>query len=183
MACKIKICGLTNREDMEFIAKTGADYGGVLVEIEQSPRSNTLDHALEICSNPPVPIAAVTLDKSVADNLRIAEALPAAALQLHGHESPRAVEEIKQQVTCEVWKALHIPVGESAVTVSAESLIQHIIEYKNAGADRIVFDASAIVQGKRMLGGTGQTVDWDLACEVRNQALLPISSRRWIESR
>ncbi len=170
MACKIKICGLTNRDDMDLVANSGADYGGVLVEID-SVRALSLEDAKTLCLDPPLPIVIVTLDRDESKNRQITEAIDPTALQLHGAESPELVKALKQQIPCEIWKVIHLPSGESGEGVDTEALLARMNEYTEAGADRILVDATIMKQGKRHLGGTGKTVDWETArilCERSN---------------
>ena len=55
--------------------------------------------------------------------------------------------------------------------MDTEALLARMNEYTEAGADRILVDATIMKQGKRHLGGTGKTVDWETArilCERSN---------------
>ena len=52
---KTKICGTTNLEDVRLSADEGADYFGVVVEVDFSPRSLTVDHAGPLFAESPIP--------------------------------------------------------------------------------------------------------------------------------
>ncbi|RJP26826.1 MAG: phosphoribosylanthranilate isomerase [Candidatus Omnitrophota bacterium] len=143
-----------------MVAQLGADYGGIIVEIEQSPRSQALEEAFALSSDPPLPIVAVTLGKSVDDNVRIVERLKPAAIQLHGNESMEKVSALKRKVSCEVWKVIHLPATESGEAVDVEAALRRMRDYIDAGADRLTVDASSMQKGTRQMGGTGKTVDW-----------------------
>ncbi len=171
---KVKICGITNRQDLEMVAKHGADYGGLIIEIEQSPRCLKLEEASRLVQNSPIPIVAVTLGKCVEDNVRITEMLPLVAIQLHGRESPEEVSYLKEQVSCEVWKVIHLPAAESGENMDLEAVLNRMWEYTAAGTDRITIDASSMVKGERQYGGTGKTVDWDMVRMIREHTDCPL---------
>jgi len=166
---KIKICGLTRREDLELVARMGADYGGLLIEVEQSHRSQSREQARRLRENAPLSLVMVTLNQSVEENIRLAEMLSPAALQLHGVETPENVAEIKQRVSCEIWKALHLPARESDETPDLQTLAATAKAYVDAGTDRFLVDASMTIKGQRQFGGTGKTVDWQTVRRLRER--------------
>ncbi|MEW6238360.1 MAG: phosphoribosylanthranilate isomerase [Candidatus Omnitrophota bacterium] len=173
MSCKIKICGLSSRADMEMAAWMGADYGGILIDID-SIRAHPLKQAADLFVSPPLPVAAVTQDKDLDGNARTAEALAPAALQLHGFEPPELVCALKSRVSCEIWKAMHLPASESGEALDLEAFLRSIKEYAEASVDRFVIDASCMEGGRRKLGGTGKTVDWRTARWIRERSPRPM---------
>ncbi len=173
MACKIKICGLTNREDIELVAHSGADFGGLLVNID-SPRGVTLENAQRLSANAPLPIVAVTMNETAESIIRVAFELQPAALQLHGAEPPGCVAQVKRNVEAEVWKVVHLLARDDGAAPETEEIIQHIRAYQDAGADRILIDAKAVIAGKTQMGGTGKTVDWNAARALRDAIHLPL---------
>ena len=52
---KTKICGATNLDDVRLSADEGADFFGVVVEVDFSPRSQTVDEAGPLFAAPPIP--------------------------------------------------------------------------------------------------------------------------------
>lgn len=173
MTCKIKICGLTNRADIDLVAQAGADFGGLLVEIA-SPRGVTLDKAKELAHDRPLPIVAVTMDDPVERIAAIELALKPAALQLHGRETPQTVASLKRHVECEVWKVVHMPASDSGQEPDPERFIEVARPYIDAGADRILVDAKAVAAGEVRYGGTGQTVNWWTARVLREKLGVPM---------
>ncbi|MFB3787799.1 MAG: phosphoribosylanthranilate isomerase [bacterium] len=169
----VKICGITNRGDLALIARQGADYGGVLVEID-SPRGLPLAIAWELFDHPPLPVAAVTLDQPVERLVLIARELKPAALQLHGSEPPKSVARLRSQVSCEIWKVMHLPAAQSGEPVDVNDTVDRIGQYNKAGVDRILLDAAMVRDGKRRLGGTGTTVDWAAARKIRERIGCPL---------
>ena len=174
MAYQVKICGITNRADLEWAARAGADYGGAIVEVQQSPRSLARAQAEALFRSSPLPMVAVTLDRTVDEYAAQAEFLNPAALQLHGSESPEMIHALKSRVACEVWKAVPLPTGSGAEVEEFESLWQRIAAWLEAGVDRFVIDAAVKVEGRTQMGGTGCTVDWSLAGEICRRSPKPV---------
>ncbi|MDX9755094.1 MAG: phosphoribosylanthranilate isomerase, partial [bacterium] len=158
MTCTIKICGITNQEDLEMIAREGADYGGVIAGIPQSPRNLSLDTAKTLCSQTPLPLAALTFNKSVAENVLFAESLSPFALQLQGEETPDEVAALREQVSCEIWKALHLPPQEEGQPVDLSAYLARAHAFIAAGVDRFIIDTCTILDGVKRYGGTGKPV-------------------------
>jgi phosphoribosylanthranilate isomerase len=46
---RVKICGITNKEDLEAAVDAGADALGFVVDVPQSPRNVSVDHARDLC--------------------------------------------------------------------------------------------------------------------------------------
>ncbi|MDP8243143.1 MAG: phosphoribosylanthranilate isomerase [Candidatus Hinthialibacter antarcticus] len=173
MSCKIKICGLTNLDDINLIAQAGADYGGLLVNID-SPRGVTLEDAQRLSADMPLPLVAVTMNEEAAYILRVAELLKPTALQLHGAESPETVSLLKQETRAEIWKVIHLPACDDGTAPELDQILKKIAPYQEAGADRILIDAKAVVAGVAQMGGTGKTVDWNAARVLRKALALPL---------
>ena len=82
----VKICGLTRAEDAAWAAEAGADFLGVIVT-DGFSRSVSPAAAAAILSETGVPRVAVTVDEAPAHAARIAEAVGASVLQLHGSDA------------------------------------------------------------------------------------------------
>jgi len=89
---------------------------------------------------------AVLMPKTVGDVTRITEALNPDGIQLHGDETPDFIAEIRDNVDCDIIKAVHIDAHVDFGYVRA------VAEY----ADMLLLDTKA--GGKA--GGTGMTHDY-----------------------
>lgn len=167
---KVKICGNTSAEDLALAGEAGADFGGVILDVPQSPRSAPLDRAAELARDAPLPLVAVLLDAPLASALRAAEALRPAAIQLHGRESEDFVASLRAQVECEVWKVLHLPPAQEG-SFDAEVVLGSLRRYAEAGCDAVLLDTATEASGR---GGTGLTSDWERARSVVSAAELPV---------
>ncbi|TKA97932.1 phosphoribosylanthranilate isomerase [Cereibacter changlensis] len=156
---RVKVCGLRTGADVAAAAASGAAYVG-FVFFAKSPRHLSLPEARELTLAAPVGLAkvALTVDADDATLDAIVEAMPLDMLQLHGHESPERVAEVRARYGLPVMKALG---------VADESDLPAIFEYSLA-ADQILIDAKP-PKGADLPGGNGLAFDWRL-----------ISGRHWL---
>jgi phosphoribosylanthranilate isomerase len=172
MRVAVKICGITNSEDARAAVAAGADYIGVIVEIKGSLRSVSIDAAQHIMSSVTAP-GVLLLEKQISDVIRIAHEITPHAVQLIGHVQYTAIEKLKANISCNVWKTLQIPQHVSDA-VSVSEINGQIQDYRSAGVDVIVLDTLVRHNGAIQKGGTGQTCDWRIANEIVAAASLSI---------
>ena len=150
MSLAVKICGLSTRETLDAALDAGADMVG-FVFFSPSPRHLALDAARELgqrVKRRAVKVA-LTVNADDATLAAIVEVLQPDILQLHGHETPTRVSEIKRSYGREVMKAL--PVESKADLASLSSYA--------AVCDRVLFDARP-PRGATRPGGLGAVFDW-----------------------
>jgi len=151
---QVKICGISTVEALEAACRAGADYVG-FVFFERSPRHISYAQAANLSRAVPTGILKVALSVNADDATlkQIVTSLDPDILQLHGHESPERVAEIKQKFGLPVLKAIAIESEEDFVAAAPYEGI----------ADKILFDAKAPADLKNALpGGNGISFDWKL---------------------
>ena len=155
---RVKVCGLRTRADMTAAASSGAAYCG-FVFFPKSPRHLSLHAARELAILAPPGRAkvALTVDADDAALDAIVEAVPLDMIQLHGHESPERVAEVRARYRLPVMKA---------VGVADEGDLPQILE-QSLAADQILIDAKPAPG--TLPGGNGLAFDWRL-----------ISGRHWL---
>jgi len=156
---QVKICGLRTVGDVQAVATSGAAYIG-LNFFPPSPRYVSLSLARELALAAPVGLAKVALtvdaDDAVLDG--IVEAMPLDMLQLHGHETPERVAQVRNRYGLPVMKVLG---------VRDEGDLADLLDYATV-ADQIMIDAKP--PGDAVLpGGNGVAFDWRL-----------LVGRRWL---
>lgn len=169
MACSVKICGITNPEDALMVSGCGADYLGVLVNVDQSPRSVRPATAGRIRAASTVPVIILTYDHEIDEVAALIDELCPAGVQLAGNETAAYVKQLRRKVTCEIWKSLHVPAGRS-VRINTSSLLEKIDLYSQVGVDKIVLDSVSVEQERVLKGGTGQITNWKAAKKVKQGA-------------
>ena len=154
---RVKICGLKTPADVAAVAASGAAYAG-FVFFAKSPRNLTIPAARELALAAPVGLAKVALVVDADDAFldAITEAMPLDMLQLHGHESPDRVAEVRARYGLPVMKA---------VGVADEGDLAAVFDYSLV-ADQILVDAKP-PKNADLPGGNGLSFDWRLVAQRR----------------
>ena len=154
---QVKICGLRTVADVAAVAAAGARYAG-FVFFERSPRHLSVAQAAELALAAPVGLAKVALVVDAPDAVldAIVEGVPLDMLQLHGHETPERVAEVRARYGLPVMKA---------VGVAEEGDLAALFDYSTV-ADQILVDAKP-PKGAALPGGNGLSFDWRLVAQRR----------------
>jgi phosphoribosylanthranilate isomerase len=157
---RVKICGLRSLADVAAVAAAGAAYFG-LNFFPASPRFVTLAEARALALAAPVGLAkvALTVDADTAEMDALLEAMPLDMLQLHGHETPERVAEVRARYGLPVMKVIGVRDEADLTDLREFSLV----------ADQIMIDAKP-PKGAALPGGNGVTFDWRL-----------VAQRRWLK--
>ncbi len=152
MTPMIKICGLSTPETVRSALENGADMIGFIF-FPKSPRNVSVGQAAELrqLAIDKAEAVAVTVDADDAFLDAIVYGMKPDWLQLHGHETPERVAEVKSRYGLPVMKAFSI---REVADLAAIAPYQGI-------ADRFLFDAKA-PKGSELPGGNGVSFDWTL---------------------
>ncbi len=172
MSLELKICGLTTIADMRLCEALGADFVGMVVEVPRSPRSisrHTGEYLVRTARAQPVIVVADLPPQQITE---IAEQCSPAAIQLHGADDPKQVEELRQRLPDEIqlWRALGLPADCEDSQATAAELIEEIKQCTQVGIARIVLDTKI----KEQVGGTGIPSHWPTAAQIIKQSPLPV---------
>ena len=159
--CKVKLCGTTSVADRDMAAHASADWFGVVVETDFSPRSLTIEAARPLFAEPPIPAVALVFEMPENRLRELIETLAPTAVQFLNLEDPASLKRLKTDYPeVELWQSVHLPPAGSEV--SLDSVQEVVQDYIAAGIDLLLFDTAATVDGKKKFGGTGITADWDV---------------------
>jgi phosphoribosylanthranilate isomerase len=144
---KVKICGITNRDDAELAVEHGAWAIGLI--FADSPRRIEPAEA-EVIGNAhhrKVEVAGVFVNAPLDEVAAMADLAQLTLVQLHGDEGPAYAREVERRTGARVIKA--IPARDPAAVrrLGAFHTDYHLLD--------------AYVPGER--GGTGKTFQWDYA--------------------
>ncbi|OYR19714.1 phosphoribosylanthranilate isomerase [Brucella thiophenivorans] len=152
MVFDIKICGLKTPEAVAAALDGGATHIGFIF-FPKSPRHLTPTDAgrLREAAQDRANVVAVSVDADDETLDEIVRELQPDMLQLHGHETPERVADVKARYGLPVIKAFAIREAED---------FQLIAPYQGI-ADRFLFDAKP-PKGSDLPGGNGVSFDWAL---------------------
>ncbi|MGC1486600.1 MAG: phosphoribosylanthranilate isomerase [Albidovulum sp.] len=152
MDIRVKICGLKEPAHVAAAAAAGAQYLGFNF-FPKSPRYVDLGAAAALALTVPEGVAKVALtvdaDNAALDALTAAVALD--MLQLHGHESPERVREVKARYGLPVMKVVGVAGPEDLAALDLYGQV----------ADQLLIDAKP-PKGAVLPGGNGVSFDWTL---------------------
>ena len=163
---RIKLCGLTRRDDVEAAVAAGADAIG-LVFYPPSPRNVSAEQAAALLAAlPPFVVSVGVFVNASADEVaQVLAIAPIAMLQFHGDESPAQCCAIAQAVNRPFVRALRVKPD-----MTAADLLECDYAYRAASPlfAGLLFDTW--VDG---YGGSGKGFDWSLIpAELAHRAVL-----------
>ena len=153
---RVKICGITQTKQGQEIAALGADSIGFIC-VERSPRYIAPNKIRAIADKLPLETdkVGVFADHSVAEITRVVEEANLTSVQLHGKESSDFCDRLRSAIApeIEIIKAFRIKTADS---------LKETARYSSC-VDTLLLDA----YHPQMLGGTGETIDWQDLTEFK----------------
>jgi phosphoribosylanthranilate isomerase len=152
-AVRVKICGITRKEDLDAAVAAGADAVGFVVGVASSPRNLSLNEAEKLIRQVPpfVKSVLVTVPTSLENLVETCEALNPDAVQIHGENLFGAVRD-------KLPKTLLIAAVKANPTNAVDNAAKAAKTF-----DAVILDS--FVQGKH--GGTGAIHDWNLSLHIK----------------
>ena len=153
---RIKICGITNKNDLQSAVNAGADAVGFIVGVESSPRNLKPKEAKKLISQVPlfVDSVVVTVPENLEKVKELCKILHPNTIRIHGKVGTAKISSIKKR-----FPNLHLIRAIRAKRENAE---------KKASKTSKCFDAillDSYIKGK--YGGTGVVHDWDLSLKIK----------------
>ena len=158
---RVKICGITRREDAELAVELGAWAIGLIFH-ESSPRKVDLDVAAAIGAEfrRQAEVVGVFVNRELGEVAEIADACSLTMLQLHGDEGPVYCDEIRRRTGLKIMKAARVRDSASLQALNAFRQVDfHMVDAYNPD----------------LFGGTGETFDWALLRSRRSKVPLVLS--------
>ena len=151
---KIKICGLFQDRDVDFINEAKPDYCGFIINFPKSHRNVAPDRVrgLRQRLDPAVTPVGVFVDQPPESVAALLQDGTISVAQLHGHEDPAYIRFLRALAPGHpIWKAFKIRSPEDLEAAGASI------------ADLILMDSGQ---------GSGQAFDWSLTAGVERPFLL-----------
>lgn len=150
---KIKICGLTRREDILAVNTWKPDYAGFVFAPGKRRLTGTKAQELRELMLPEIPAVGVFVNSPIEDILSLTGKGIIDLIQLHGDEDRDYLMELKSCLApgFPVIKAIRIRQAEDRK------------EAENLPADFLLFDTYT----KGLYGGSGKTFDWSMIPDIK----------------
>jgi phosphoribosylanthranilate isomerase len=158
---RVKICGITRRDDAELAVELGAWAIGLIFH-EPSPRKAELQAAAAIGAEfrRRVEVVGVFVNRDLAEVAEIADACSLTMLQLHGDEGPVYCDEVRRRTGLKIMKAARVRDAASLQALNAFRMVDyHLVDAHHPD----------------LFGGTGETFDWQLLRARRSKVPLVLS--------
>ena len=161
----VKICGITTFDIYRHCAEVGVDWIG-MVFYPRSPRHLEIDQAATLAQQADREIAraarpgriALVVDADDDSLSAIIEHARPDMLQLHGHEPPARIAELKQRFGLPVMPVITV---SSAQDIQAAEAVTEL-------ANWILFDAQPSPDSDGLPGGTGSSFDWSYLADFKS---------------
>jgi len=153
-AVRVKICGITRKEDLDAAAEAGADAVGFVVGVASSPRNLSLNEAERLIRQVPpfVKSVLVTVPRSI-DDFETYGKLNPDAIQIHGENLHAAASVRLRLPNTQLIGAVNANLADALDVISRVSKL----------FDAVLLDS--FVAGR--YGGTGVVHDWELSKRVK----------------
>lgn len=150
---KIKICGLSRKEDIDFVNEAKPDYIGFILHFPKSLRNVSEEQAslLKASLSPDIQTVGVFVDQPLEIVERASQTIGLDVIQLHGEEDESYICDLRERTGLPIWKAFRIR--------SAEDLQKA----ERSIADEILLDSGY---------GSGEVFDWNQAASFKRPIIL-----------
>lgn len=160
---KVKICGITNKEDAHLVVDSGADMLGMIVDVPvETPRKISIDEADEISKEigDDINIVVVLCPGSVEEVETVVRRIEPFGVQLHGFESEEFLKSVRDAIPdVDLIKTVHV----------AEHGTIHGVMPEADYVDFILLDTFSA-----KIGGTGKKHSWAKSREIVENSAIPV---------
>jgi phosphoribosylanthranilate isomerase len=159
-APRIKVCGITSRDDALLAVEAGAWAVGCILWPE-SPRACDPAEAARIATavRRRAHVCGVFVNATLDDVAGLADGIGLTMIQLHGDEGPAFCSEVARRTGAKVVKAAPVRGIADIRALETFHTDYHLLDAHRSG----------------MRGGTGETFDWDLVRTRRSKIPLVLS--------
>lgn len=147
---RIKICGMRRVDDILYVNKYRPDYAGFILS-EGFKRTIGFDSFCELDSRLDKDIKRVgVFVNEPTENILKYYAGKLDIIQLHGEENAEYIGKLRENCSCEIWKAVRAKCADDIAKADALPVHKLLIDSFSAGS----------------CGGTGKRVDLDIFSQV-----------------
>jgi len=143
---KIKICGLTRKEDIQSVNRWLPDYIGFVFGVSRRQVTPGQASILKAGLDSRIKAVGVFVNEPVLSIVRLCNTGVIDLVQLHGDENDIYIRKLKDQIACPVIKALRVQSAEQ------------VLKAEKLSCDLLLLDTYQ----KGKYGGSGKTFDYSM---------------------
>ena len=172
---RVKICGMTSEEDIRLCVEAGVNALGFVVEYPiDVPWNLNREKARELMrAVPPFVSRVIVVGDDPGRIVQLAKYLRPHAVQLHGKEPLSVTAEIVSSLKAlciPVIKALRFSAETGRCAFSSDEPLDAARLIEKTGVDALLLDSVSDARP----AGTGRSIDWGIAREIRAAVNLPL---------
>lgn len=172
---RVKICGINREADLHLSVACGANALGFVVEYPMDVPWNLDRAAAETLmrATPPFVSRVIVVGDDPALVIALTKRLRPHAVQLHGNEPIAVTAEMVTAIHglgAQVLKPLRFSVETGRCHAECTDPFEAARQIEQAGADALILDSVSDTRP----AGTGQSVDWAVARQIRDRVRLPL---------
>ncbi|MCJ8501551.1 phosphoribosylanthranilate isomerase [Desulfatitalea alkaliphila] len=172
---RVKICGIHREADLHLSVACGADALGFVVEYPMDVPWNLDRAAAEtlMYATPPFVSRVIVVGDDPALVIALTKRLRPHAVQLHGNEPIAVTAEMVTAIHglgVQVLKPLRFSVETGRCHAESADPFEAARQIEQAGVDALILDSVSDTRP----AGTGQSVDWAVARQIRVRVRLPL---------
>jgi phosphoribosylanthranilate isomerase len=160
---RVKICGITNKDDAHLVMDSGADMLGMIVDVPvETPRKISIEEAEELAKDigDAINIVVVLCPSSVEEVENVVRRIEPFGVQMHGFESEEFLKSVRGALPDrKLIKTVHVDEHGTIHGVMPEA------DY----VDFILLDTFSA-----KIGGTGKKHSWAKSKELVEQSAIPV---------
>lgn len=163
---KVKMCGLTSTREAEMVCEAGADFAGVITQVDVStPREVDLEKAKEIIETVPenVRTVLVTMVEEIEKIKNLEMKLNPDYIQFHSDLSKSQLRDLEKDIDTGIIGIVSIPPDlESPERVISKA------KRREEKVDLLLLDTKGTHEGDRV------THNWEISSKIRKSVEIPI---------
>ncbi|MGN1411323.1 MAG: phosphoribosylanthranilate isomerase [Oscillospiraceae bacterium] len=155
---KVKICGLSRVEDIQYCNELKPDYIGFILGFPKSKRNITFDKAKELKSHldSSIKCVGVFVNADIDFISKFCDENIIDLVQLHGSEGINYILDLKSKVNKPITKAVRV------------QSVEEILKADSLPCDYLLLDTYV----SNIVGGSGKTFDWSIIPQINKPFFL-----------
>lgn len=133
----VKICGITTLEEIDYINELKPDYTGFV--FAESKRKVNIENGKELLKALDKDVKSVGVFRNNTKEyiIEVIKNIPLDIIQLHGDEDNDFINYLKDNINCEIWKAVGIKNKEDLIKAKDFNVETLLLDGSNPGSGEL----------------------------------------------